>query len=200
MGLNLRDRKEIIECKHLFTSTELAKIFDVPRGQITRVWYDELRGIKVIPRTGRSEKPETIFDLVFGKRNAVIRDAEPPPPEPIVGHGKTLEQLAAPDCRWIIGKDIDGDWRYCACERAAGLHRQVKMYCRAHAAKALEVPENAMVSPVEIGERMAHPASPAMQQEGASEFIYAPVDLVTEIKRNKAQFDRASRYFSRGPR
>lgn len=56
------------------------------------------------------------------------------PEDPIVDHGKVLMDLQPEDCRWPVGKDADGAFRFCGCQ----FHRDQKRpantrpYCDAH--------------------------------------------------------------------
>lgn len=57
----------------------------------------------------------------------------PVPDDPIVDGGKLIVDLGSDDCRWPIGKDADGQFRFCGCP----FHRQQgtksRPYCEAHA-------------------------------------------------------------------
>lgn len=58
----------------------------------------------------------------------------PVPPDPIIAHGKLITDLESDNCRWPIGKDVDGLFRFCGCHfhRIANRHQE-RPYCDHHA-------------------------------------------------------------------
>lgn len=189
MSLGIKDREEIVACKGVFTSKELAQIFSVDRGQICRIWYNDYNGIVVRPNTTPSERRRLrLYSdphyVSFPKSSSPLlaHQPEPLPPEPIVDTGKTILELEHADCRWIIGKDIDGEWRYCGCERGKDHHPQVRFYCREHAIAAFIDP--LMVDrPVEIEERIASPANGEWNPPKRDDFVYEYDNLCVEVSR-----------------
>jgi len=181
MTLTTKDRDEIVACKGIFKSPELARIFDVHEGQIRRIWFNAQHGIEVRPGL----KPSDRWRERMGRESSKVSlECEEIPPEPIVDTGKVLLDLEIADCRWIIGKDTDGEYRYCGCERGKDQHKQVAMYCREHALKAFIDPLMIDKPPVEIEERVA--AQMKWGENSADDFIYASNSLSHEAWRMEA--------------
>lgn len=56
------------------------------------------------------------------------------PEDPIIDHGFLITELRHGDCRWPIGKDTDGLFRFCGCQRSS----ITSQYCTTHAVKAVK--------------------------------------------------------------
>lgn len=53
--------------------------------------------------------------------------------DPIVDGGKLIFDLSGEDCRWPIGKDADGAFRFCGCQYHRESGSKARPYCEAHA-------------------------------------------------------------------
>lgn len=72
------------------------------------------------------------------------------PDDEVISTGHLIENLGAEDCRWPIGKDADGKFRFCGCH----FHRvspatKRRPYCEAHARMDVRLP--AEVQPAVTG-------------------------------------------------
>lgn len=101
-----------------YTVTQIADIMGVP---IHNIYF-------WIPS---AKRPQSRFG--FASYLAQFHPVEVPE-DPIVDHGKVLMDLQAEDCRWPIGKDADGAFRFCGCQFHRDQNRPAKTrpYCDAH--------------------------------------------------------------------
>lgn len=94
-----------------------------------------IMGVKIdnvydwVPSEARPKSPTFEF-------NEWLKQFQPIPvqEDPIVDCGKLIYELELEDCRWPIGKDADGAFRFCGC----GFHRSAlagksRPYCTTHA-------------------------------------------------------------------
>lgn len=113
--------------------SEISKIMGVP---IFTLYY-------WLPAEERPQTPLTEFNVWLSRFVPVYI-----PEDPIVDTGKLIYELATEDCRWPIGKDADGAFRFCGCQfHRESVASKQRPYCEAHAAGdvmvAAEVSEKA---------------------------------------------------------
>lgn len=86
-----------------------------------------------VPSSVRRSDPKNVMALF----NAYLGNFQPSavPEDPIVDSGALVQNLGPEDCRWPIGKDADGKFRFCGCRfhRPAGIKRG-RPYCASHTA------------------------------------------------------------------
>lgn len=95
----------------------------------------EIMGVSVfsiyewVPSEARPRTPMTEFNEWLTRFEPI-----PVPEDPIVDNGKLIFDLEAEDCRWPIGKDADGAFRFCGCQyhRRPAASKE-RPYCSAHA-------------------------------------------------------------------
>lgn len=133
---------EIVKLKGKQSSAELAAKYEVVESTIRMIWKNA---------HAAGDAP-AVKQEAFGKRVSVLTgffimppqmakaDVVIPDEEPTVIGGKVLDGLEPCDCRWIIGKDIDGDTRYCGQPQWGALAGATKMYCVEHAMRAVRSP------------------------------------------------------------
>lgn len=88
------------------------------------------------------------------------------PEDPIVDGGLLITELGTSECRWPIGKDTDGLFRFCGCQfDRSARNRVLGPYCDAHAPLTLKTPHRAP-RPVKIREDLTD-QGPVMVRDGA---------------------------------
>jgi hypothetical protein len=153
------DRALIVSLRGTYTSAQIASLFKISDGTVRKIWND--------------------FDWVRDRKNRSKHGPVAPPTElpsePIVRTGVTLLELVQPHCRWIIGKDSVGVWRYCARPRAIP-YGERNMYCEKHSAMAFV--DWTLPQPVRIVGKFAGPEN---CDQTFAERLYMPTDLVDQF-------------------
>lgn len=138
--INKEQRAQVIALKGKLQASEIAPMFGISQSRVRGIWFDS--------RGGRNGSVKQINPIDFKGRlvRSIRRELPTPlPDEPVTQDGVSFADMGEHACRWPIGKDEDGHWRFCGCERKSSLEcvsvvpvmpRHASSYCEEHAERA----------------------------------------------------------------
>lgn len=145
--LTLADREVIVSLQGISTSAALAARFGVARSTITDIWIAARDPLQEPASAGPNQRKKSALTGLFHHQNAegapkFFGNVEPDI-DPLTEDGKSFMELGDSECRYSIGRDGDGQLRFCGCPRT-GTTKMTAAYCGDHAAVVLygkRVPE-----------------------------------------------------------
>lgn len=120
-------RRLVRDLRGLATSAEVAADLGIPAAHVRQIWArGEWNGERIanLNKARSDRKRMRVYEV---------------PPEPVVteGEGVAYDDLKWSQCQWEIGRDPEGNRRYCGDPRCGG-RKLREMYCARHGAMAVE--------------------------------------------------------------